>query len=195
MGSKFVVLFGPPGCGKGTQAARLVDALGVPHVSTGDMFRDHKKRQTDLGKRVQEILDAGQLVPDSITDAMVRDRLGREDVAGGVLLDGYPRNVAQADELLSIMSDLGKTIDAVVAIQVPLDEVRKRIAKRGAKQNRGDDQNPEIVNDRLTIYERNTAPCVPHYEAKGLPVHHIDGLGGIEEITERILSALSGLTA
>ena len=187
---KFVALFGPPGCGKGTQAARLKDALSVPHVSTGDMFRDHKARQTELGVKVQQLLDAGQLVPDAITDAMVRERLGREDVATGVLLDGYPRNVSQADELLTILSDLGKELSAFVAIDVPGDVVRARLAKRADEQGRGDDKDPETVNKRLVVYEEHTAPCVPHLEGKGVTVHHIDGVGSVDEITSRILSAL-----
>ena len=111
-------------------------------------------------------------------------------VATGVLLDGYPRNVSQADELLTILSDLGKELSAVVAIDVPGDVVRARLAKRADEQGRGDDKDPETVNNRLVVYEEHTAPCVPHLESKGVTVHHIDGVGSVDEITSRILGAL-----
>lgn len=188
--SKIIVLFGPPGCGKGTQAARLKEALAVPHVSTGDMFRDHKKRQTPLGKQVEEILGRGELVPDSITDAMVKERLAQDDVQEGVLLDGYPRNVAQAEELRTILSGLGRSVSAVVAIEVPTEELEKRILKRGEDSQRKDDQDLDTIRNRLRVYEELTAPCIPDFEAQGTTVHRIEGLGTMDEVTARILKAL-----
>lgn len=188
--SQIIVLFGPPGCGKGTQAARLTEALGVPHVSTGEMFRDHLKRETDLGKRVKEIMDSGNLVPDSITDAMVKERLARADVAPGVLLDGYPRNVAQAKELTQTLTDLGRKVSGVIAIEVDSEATIRRILKRGKKSGRKDDQEVDTIRNRLGVYEDMTAPCIPHYEAEGTTVHHIDGIGTVDEVTARILSAL-----
>jgi adenylate kinase len=188
--SKNLVLFGPPGCGKGTQAARLREALAVPHVSTGDMFRDHKKRETDLGKQVAEIMARGDLVPDSVTDAMVRERLGRDDVREGVLLDGYPRNVAQAEELTKILGDLDRTLTAVVVIEVPDEELKRRLLERGKQSGRADDQDPATIQNRLDTYVAQSKPCVDHYAGASVTVHRIDGVGTMDEVTQRILGAL-----
>lgn len=188
--SKTVVLFGPPGCGKGTQAARLKDALGVLHISTGDMFRDHKKRATDLGKQVQEIMDQGHLVPDEITNAMVRERLGRDDVAEGALLDGYPRNVDQAKELEDILRTHGRALAAVVVIEVPEEELIQRILKRGETSGRADDQSREKIQVRLDAYKDQSEPCIAYYEGAGTTTHKVDGVGSIDEITQRILGAM-----
>ena len=188
--SKTVVLFGPPGCGKGTQAARLEDALGVPHISTGDMFRDHKRRQTDLGKQVQQIMDAGNLVPDSVTNAMVKERLGRDDVAGGALLDGYPRNVGQAKELEGILDGYGRTLGAVVVIDVPDEELKQRLLKRGESSGRADDQDPATIQNRIDTYKEQSEPCIAHYMGHGAPIHRIDGVGTVDAVTERIRAAL-----
>jgi len=188
--SQIIILFGPPGCGKGTQAARLKEALGVPHVSTGDMFRDHLSRNTELGQQVRQIMDSGNLVPDAITDDMVRDRLARPDVEPGVLLDGYPRNVAQAQELTKILADLGREVSAVVSIEVESEVAVQRILERGKESGRADDQNEATVRDRQSIYDDLTAPCIPHYEAQGTTVHRVDGIGTMDEVTARILSAL-----
>lgn len=188
--SQIIILFGPPGCGKGTQAARLTEALGVPHVSTGDMFRDHLSRNTELGQQVRQIMESGNLVPDALTDDMVRDRLARPDVEPGVLLDGYPRNVAQARELTKILADLGREVSAVVSIEVESEVAVQRILERGKESGRSDDQNEDTVRDRQRIYDDLTAPCIPHYEAAGTTVHHVDGIGTMDEVTARILSAL-----
>ena len=188
--SNNVVLFGPPGCGKGTQATRLQNALGVPHISTGDMFRDHKKRQTDLGKQVEEIMAKGNLVPDSVTNDMVRERLGRDDVAKGALLDGYPRNVDQAKQLDSIFKANGRTVSSVVLIEVADAELIKRILKRGKKSGRADDQDESIIKNRLGVYTDQSAPCVAYYESEAVTVHRVDGVGSPDEITARILGAL-----
>lgn len=191
--SKTVVLFGPPGCGKGTQAARLKESLGVPHISTGDMFRDHKARQTDLGKRVQEIMDKGELVPDEVTNAMVRERLGRDDVKGGALLDGYPRNTDQAKELDGILSDLGRAVDAVVVLEVSEEEVTRRLIERGKDSGRADDQDPATIRNRLEVYREQSEPCVAYYtEVRPETVHRIDGVGTIDAVSERILKSLNG---
>lgn len=188
--SKIIVLFGPPGCGKGTQAARLTEALAVPHVSTGDMFRDHKRRQTPLGHQVDEILATGNLVPDSITDAMVEERLAQPDVARGVLLDGYPRNVAQAKELNRILAQLKRSVAAVIAIEVPIAELETRILKRGEDSQRKDDQDIATVRNRLKVYQELTFPCIAFYEGQGTTVHRLDGVGTMDEVTARILKAL-----
>lgn len=188
--SRFVVLFGPPGVGKGTQAALLKDALKVPHISTGDMFRDHKKRQTDLGKRVEAILAAGDLVPDSVTNDMVRDRVGQADAQAGALLDGYPRNVAQAKVLDGILGDRKAKVDDVVVIQVSKDELIDRLLKRGKDSGRADDQDPDVIDNRLNVYGEQSEPCIDYYEKTGKRVHRIDGVGTVAEVTDRILKAL-----
>lgn len=188
--SRFVVLFGPPGCGKGTQAARLKDALGVPHISTGDMFRDHKARRTELGQRVEAILAAGQLVPDGVTNDMVRERLGRDDARGGALLDGYPRNVDQAEVLDGILRDLGRAVDDVVVIEVPRAELIERLVKRGKDSGRADDQDPKVIENRLEVYRGQSEPCIGYYERTGKRLHRIAGVGAVDEVTGRILAAL-----
>ena len=188
--SRFVGLFGPPGVGKGTQAALLKDALKVPHISTGDMFRDHKKRQTDLGKRVEKILAAGDLVPDSVTNDMVRERVAQPDAKVGALLDGYPRNEAQAAVLDGILRDNKAKVDDVVVIDVPEAELIKRLLNRGKASGRADDQDPEVIKNRLDVYREQSEPCIGYYERTGMRMHRIDGMGTIDEIKGRILKAL-----
>jgi adenylate kinase len=188
--SRFVVLFGPPGVGKGTQAALLKDALKIPHISTGDMFRDHKTRKTDLGKRVEAILASGALVPDEVTNDMVRDRFAQPDAKAGALLDGYPRNVPQAKVLDGILTDRKTKIDDVVVIDVNEAELIKRLLNRGKDSGRADDQNPEVIKKRLEVYREQSEPCIKFYESTGKRVHRIDGIGTIDDITKRILKAL-----
>jgi adenylate kinase len=188
--SRFVVLFGPPGCGKGTQAARLTGALKIVHISTGDMFRDHGKRQTDIGKRAKAIMDRGELVPDSITNEMVEERLGRADVKAGALLDGYPRNVGQAEVLDGLLKRAKAKVDDVVVIDVPEDELVRRIIDRGKQSGRADDQDPKVAKGRLETYRSQSEPCVGFYKKSGKRVHQIDGVGSIDDVTKRILAAL-----
>jgi len=189
--SRNVVLFGPPGCGKGTQAARLKDALGVPHISTGDLFREHKANKTDLGQQAEAIMAKGELVPDSLTNDMVRDRLGRDDVAAGVLLDGYPRNVPQAKELAGILETHGRVVNDVVVIDVPEDELVQRILKRGETSGRADDRDEPTVRNRQATYRSQSEPCIAFYEGvEGVRVHRVDGVGSIDEITTRVLTSL-----
>lgn len=188
--SRFVVLFGPPGVGKGTQAALLKDALHVPHISTGDMFRDHKKRQTDLGKRVEAILAAGDLVPDSVTNDMVRERVAQPNARAGALLDGYPRNEAQAAVLDGILMEAGGKVDDVVVIEAPAAELITRLLNRGKGSGRADDQDPDVIKNRLEVYRAQSEPCIGYYERTGKRLHRIDGLGTIDEVKQRILNAL-----
>lgn len=189
--TKHYLIFGPPAAGKGTQAAFLKDHLGVPHVSTGDMFRAHLKGDTDLGKTVKEILAAGKLVPDSVTNQMVAERLAEGDVAEGVLLDGFPRNVTQAAWLDGYLAARGTKLAGVVVLVVPDDELKRRLVGRAEKENRTDDADPEVVQRRIDTYKDQSAPCIEYYREQGLvPLHEVDGTGTIEEVTQKIQSAV-----
>lgn len=188
--ARFVVLFGPPGVGKGTQAERLKEALKVPHISTGDMFRDHKKRQTDLGKKVDAILAAGKLVPDDVTNDMVKERLTQPDVKAGALLDGYPRNVGQSEVLDTMLAAHKAKVDDVVVIEAPEQELIARLINRGKGSGRADDQDPKVIKGRLEVYRQQSEPCIGYYERTKKRLHRIDGVGTIDQVTERILKAL-----
>ena len=188
-----LVIMGPQGSGKGTQAARLADRLGVPAVSTGDIFRANVKGGTDLGRQAKAIMDAGDLVPDSITNAMVRDRLGRPDAAEGFILDGYPRNAAQVEALDAVLAEAGVGLDAVLVLDADRDELLARLAKRAQIEGRADDT-AEAIERRLAIYERETAPLTDGYAARGLLVT-VDGTGPVDEVTERLVSALGARVA
>lgn len=185
MAGKNVVLFGPPGAGKGTQAARLKDLLKVPHISTGDMFRYHIKNSTDLGKTAQQYTNAGKLVPDEVTIAMVKDRLSQGDVKGGFLLDGFPRSVPQAESLAKILAGVGLSLDAVVNIAISDDEIRTRLAKRAGIEGRADDADPKVIQKRIDTYKSQSEPCLAFYRPKEI-VRDIDGMGTIDEIFGRI---------
>jgi adenylate kinase len=181
-----LLLVGPPGAGKGTQAAMLCTLLGVPHVSTGVMLRDHVYRGTELGRRAASIMEAGELVPDAVVNAMVAERLGEADCRCGFLLDGFPRTEAQAGALDGVLED--RPLEAVVNIDVPEDEVVSRILKRGALEGR-DDDSEEIARTRLAVYRRQTEPLLDHYAERVVPV---DGVGTIDEVFARIARALAG---
>ncbi|KAA9395183.1 adenylate kinase [Kocuria coralli] len=184
-----MLIIGPPGAGKGTQAERLSGRLGIPAISTGDIFRFNIKNGTDLGKEAQSYTDAGNLVPDSVTNRMVRDRLAEADAQEGFLLDGYPRNAAQADELDAILAERDQNIDVVLQLTADTDELVSRLLGRAAEQGRADDTE-EVIRHRLEVYEKETAVVVDIYAARGI-VREVDGLGGIDEVTERIVDALS----
>ena len=183
-----LVLVGPPGAGKGTQAVRLAERFGIQAISTGDIFRANVKGETDLGKQAQEYMSAGALVPDEITNAMVRDRLARDDLAGGFLLDGFPRNVEQAVELDRMLADLGVELDTVLEITADAAEVTARLLNRAKVEGRVDDSE-EVIRTRLDIYADSTAPVTSFYDSRGVLVR-VDGIGEVDEVTARIIAAL-----
>lgn len=182
------VLLGPPGAGKGTQASRLAARYGVPAISTGDIFRANVGGGTELGIKAKEFMDAGALVPDSITNAMVRDRLGNPDVSNGFLLDGYPRNPEQAVELEAMLGDLGIALDLVLELTVDVDEVTARLLKRAAIEGRADDTEP-VIRHRLEVFAASTAPLSAFYDGHGL-LTRVDGMGELDEVTARLVEAI-----
>ncbi len=183
-----LLIVGPQGSGKGTQGIRIAEAFGVPAISTGDVFRAAVADGSELGSQVKAIIEAGDLVPDELTSAVVRERLSQPDAEGGFLLDGYPRNVAQVMHLDEFLEGREEELDAVILLDVPRDESIARIAGRAAEQGRTDDTE-EVIANRLAIYERETAPILGVYESRDV-VDSVDGVGTLDEITERIVSAL-----
>ncbi|MFB7894137.1 adenylate kinase [Microbacterium sp. NPDC056044] len=183
-----LLIVGPQGSGKGTQGIRIAEAFGVPAISTGDVFRAAVADGSELGTQVKAIIEAGDLVSDELTSAVVRERLSQADAEGGFLLDGYPRNVAQVMHLEEFLEGRDEELDAVILLDVPRDESISRIARRAQEQGRTDDTE-EVIANRLAIYERETAPIIGVYEARDI-VDSVDGVGTLDEITERIVSAL-----
>ncbi|MFJ3227892.1 adenylate kinase [Streptomyces sp. NPDC086783] len=211
-----IVLVGPPGAGKGTQAAFLATNLSIPHISTGDLFRANISRQTELGKLAKSYMDAGNLVPDEVTIAMAKDRMEQPDAENGFLLDGFPRNVLQAEALDAMLKAEGMKLDAVLDLEVPEDEVVKRIAGRrvcrkdsshvfhvqykkpaaegvcdvcGGELYQRDDDSEETVRKRLEVYHTQTEPIIDYYRAQDLVVT-ISALGKVEDVTARAMDAL-----
>lgn len=182
-----LLIMGPPGAGKGTQAAMICEEFGIPHVSTGDLFRLNLSQGTALGQEAKKYMDAGEYVPDSVTNGMVRERLKDADTQVGFLLDGYPRTVAQVAELDGMLST--KPLDRVIELTADTDEVVKRLLGRAIEQGRADDTE-EVIRRRLEIYEEQTAPLTALYKSRGLLVQ-VDGLGSVEEVTARISAALN----
>ena len=175
MPGKNVVMFGPPGAGKGTQAAKLKDLLNVPHISTGDMFRYHIKNNTDLGKTATSYSSQGKLVPDDVTIAMVEERLSQDDVKGGFMLDGFPRSVPQAEALEKILDKLGMGLDHVVNISISDEEIKSRLGKRASIEGRADDADASVIQNRIDTYKSQSEPCLGFYKPKGF-VRDIDGI-------------------
>ncbi|WP_337060290.1 adenylate kinase [Kineococcus sp. G2] len=184
-----LVLLGPPGAGKGTQAKRLSEQLGIPAISTGDIFRANVAQRTELGRTVQEYLDAGKYVPDSVTNAMVRDRLAQPDAADGFILDGYPRTTDQVRELDDMLAGLGAKLDRVLEITADPDELVRRLTKRAQVEGRSDDTE-EVIRTRQEVYAEQTAPLVSVYSERGL-LRSVNGLGEVPEVTSRLLDALA----
>jgi adenylate kinase len=185
--SRFL-LIGPPGAGKGTQAARLAESYGIPAISTGDIFRFNVKNETELGKLAKSFMDRGEYVPDSVTNDLVRDRLNMDDAAAGFLLDGYPRTADQVSELDSILDEHDTSLDAVILLTADTEEIVRRLLNRAIEQGRTDDTE-DVIRRRLEVYEAETAPLTSVYASRGLVIM-VDGLGAIDEVTGRIVEAL-----
>jgi len=184
-----LLIIGPQGSGKGTQGARVAEAFRIPAISTGDVFRANVKEGTPLGQQVQAIIEAGDLVPDELTGAIVRDRLAQDDAAGGFLLDGYPRNIGQVGDLDAFLDERDEPLTGVSELSVPREESIRRIALRAAEQGRSDD-NDESIAKRLSIYESETAPILDVYRERGV-AFEVDGVGTLDEVFERIITALA----
>jgi len=184
-----LIILGPPGAGKGTQAARIADHHGIPAISTGDIFRANIKNETPLGLQVKEILASGGYVSDDVTNAIVEDRLAQDDCSGGFLLDGYPRTLAQVAALDGMLAAHGASLDHVLELTVDDDAVVARLLKRAESEGRADDTE-EVIRERMAIYHRETKPLSDTYRGRGVLVE-VDGLGEVDEVTTRILAALS----
>lgn len=185
---KYVVLMGAPGAGKGTQAKLLEGALGLPQVSTGDLFRANIKQQTELGEWAQSFMDKGELVPDEVTVAMVRDRLTKADCVDGAILDGFPRTTAQAEALDDLLNELNAQVDVVPYIKVEQEALVARLLKRAEIEGRVDDSE-ETVRVRMRVYQEETAPLLDYYRAKGLLVE-INGEQSIEDVQRDLVDAI-----
>lgn len=185
-----LIIVGPPGAGKGTQAARIAASFGIPAVSTGDIFRSNIKNETELGLKVKDILASGGYVTDDITNAIVRDRLREDDAAPGFLLDGYPRTLAQVEALDAMLAEDGHALDAVLELTVDEDAVVQRLLKRAEIEGRADDTE-EVIRERQAIYRKETAPLAELYARRGLLVQ-VDGMGEVDDVAARIDEALRG---
>ena len=184
-----LIILGPPGAGKGTQASRIAEHFGIPAVSTGDIFRANIRNETDLGRQVKEILASGGYVSDEVTNAIVADRLAQDDCARGFLLDGYPRTLAQVEALDGMLAGHGSALDHVLELVVDDDVVVGRLLKRAEIEGRSDDTE-EVIRERMAIYHRETRPLSETYRERGLLVE-VDGDGAVDEVTERITTALT----
>jgi adenylate kinase len=216
-----VLLFGPPGAGKGTQSTAVAAAIGVPHIATGDMFREHMRLGTPLGLKARSFLDSGALVPDDVTIGMLADRISQPDAAAGFVLDGYPRNLDQAGALDRMLAERGTAVSGVLDIEVPVDELVRRLAGRlvcraashpyhvveappavpgicdidGSELYQRDDDREDVVRNRVGVFERDTMPVREHYRALGTPVVTIDGARAPEAVAADLTAAVRALEA
>ena len=183
-----LLIVGPPGAGKGTQAARISSALSIPAISTGDIFRANVSGETELGVLAKSYIDKGEYVPDEVTNDMVRSRLAEDDARAGFLLDGCPRTLAQVDALDAMLDEAGSALDAVLMLEVDYDAVVERLISRGAEQGRSDDTE-ETIRKRIEVYREQTTPLVEVYEKRGL-LRRVDGMRSIDDVTTALLQVL-----
>ena len=183
-----IILMGPPGAGKGTQAAIIAQRLGVPHISSGAIFRTHITAGTSLGQEAQRFIDRGEYVPDDLTNGMIRTRLEEDDAANGFLLDGYPRTIDQIHRLDEMLAESGHRLDVVVELTADTDTVVNRLLARAAVEGRSDDTEA-VMRNRFVVYARQTEPLTQVYEERGL-LRRVDALGAIDDVTSRVLEAI-----
>ncbi len=186
-----LILFGPPGSGKGTQAAKLVEQYELVHISTGDLFRYEMGNDTPLGKLAKSYIEKGELVPDSVTIGMLKNKVDANPDAQGFIFDGFPRTVAQADALDTLLADMGTAVTCLVALDVSDEEITQRILLRGQTSGRADDNDPAIIRNRIEVYKNETTPVFDYYAQKGKSLK-VNGIGSIEEIFGRLCDAIDG---
>ena len=184
-----LLIMGPPGAGKGTQAQVVADRFGIPAISTGDIFRSNVSQGTELGVEAKRYMDAGEYVPDSVTNLMVRHRIDEPDAEKGFLLDGYPRTLAPVDELDGMIKHTGHRLDAVVVLTVDPDELVRRLTARAQSEGRSDDTE-DVIRRRQEVYTEQTEPLIEVYRGRGL-LHEVDGIGEVDEVSNRILDSLA----
>lgn len=184
-----LILFGPPGAGKGTQAERLTEAYELVHLSTGDIFRANIKGGTELGLKAREFIEAGNLVPDEITIGMLQSEVEKNEGAKGFIFDGFPRTVPQAEALDEYLAGRDDRVDGVLSLEVPEAELKERLTKRAETSGRADDAKAEVIANRISVYRQETEPVKSHYAKKDC-LHEVDGLGDIDEVTQRLRSAI-----
>lgn len=182
-----MIFMGPPGAGKGTQAALLAQALGTPHIATGDIFRANVANKTELGQLAQQYMNKGEYVPDEVTNAMVADRLKEADAAEGFILDGYPRTLAQVHELDRMLAEQNHQLDVVIELVADEDEIVQRLLQRAQEQGRADDTE-DVIRHRMQVYTEQTAPLTQEYGQRDL-LQTVDGLGSVDQVSERVLAA------
>ncbi len=187
-----LILFGPPGSGKGTQATKLAEQFGLVHISTGDLFRYEIGNDTPLGKEAKRYMDQGQLCPDTVTIGMLRAKVERHPEAGGFIFDGFPRTVAQAKALDRLLTGMNEQVDALLALEVPEDEITGRLLERGKTSGRSDDQDEAIIRNRFAVYQAETSPVYDYYD-KSAKANRIDGVGSIPDILGRLVAEIEPL--